>query len=94
MNRAQPARTIVVTYRSRSRLARLRLRHPATAQPGRNRLPARHPAYDADTAMELIANTCELPTTKRDLLIVLAHYRHALHALAAQALAGRQADRI
>lgn len=31
-----------------------------------------------------MANTSELPTRKRDLVTVLAHYRHALHDLATQ----------
>lgn len=45
--------------------------------------------YDASLAMELLASTSELPGSKRDLLVVLAHYRHALHALATQVLAGQ-----
>ena len=76
MDHAQPARTISITYRNRSRFARVKLRHSATGS-RRGRLRARYPdapehlAYDADLAIELIAATGELPTRKRELIIVL-----------------------
>jgi hypothetical protein len=93
--RTKHARTIAATYRSRSRFARIRLRYPGR-HPSRltNRYPGRAelPDYNAELAIELIGGTGELPTSKRDLLIVLTHYRHALHALATQAAINRQAD--
>lgn len=98
LEQMRPTRTIAATYRSHSRFSRIKLRHPNTAQPWRDRSLAQgpdrgqHPAYDAALAMELIANTCELPTSKRDLLIVLAHYRHALHSLATHVLNSEAAD--
>jgi len=66
---------IAVTARTRSRLSRLRTRNPDQAE---------HPHYDAALARELLARTGELPHSKRDLIIVLAEYRHALHALATE----------
>jgi hypothetical protein len=33
-------------------------------------------------ARELLARTCELPSSKRALLVILTEYRHALHGLA------------
>ncbi len=62
-------RTIVVTARIGSRFSRLRIRQPTVA--------AEHP-YDVGLAAELLRNTGQLPENKRDLLVVLAEYRHAL----------------
>lgn len=91
MEHTTHARTIAVTYRNRSRFARIRLGHPGRR---RSRLTSRYqlPDYNAELALELIGSTGELPTSKRDLLIVLAHYRHALHTLATEAAISQQAD--
>ena len=95
MEHTTHARTIAVTYRNRSRFARIRLRYPGRRPsrltkeyPGHVKLPD----YNAELALELIGSTCELPTSKRDLLIVLTHYRHALHVLATQVATSQQAD--
>ena len=73
---------------SRSRFARLRVRYPAQPTPSpaiRRHLVADMPQpgtpYDISLAMELLANTCELPSSRRDLRVLLTHYRRALHAL-------------
>lgn len=70
----QPRRTIAVTARARSRFSRLRVRYP-------DRAP--HPRYDAALARELLADTGEIPDTKRGLVAVLTEYRTALHDLTA-----------
>jgi hypothetical protein len=75
MPRPDAHRTIYATYRSRSRLARIRLRRPGT------RL----------LAIELLNSTGELPAGKHALHIILAEHRRALHDLATSALAGQQA---
>ncbi len=89
----QSARTIAVNARSSSRFARLKIRYPAGARrPWRVRFNSRYPDrvdnvdYDAALAMELLGKTGELPASKRELVVVLIHYRCALHALAAQIL--------
>lgn len=91
MDLTQPARTVAVTARSRSRFARLRLHSPGH-RPSRLLVPAAqytrqsdHPCYDADLSMELLGRTCELPDSKRDLIALPAEYRHALCALVSQA---------
>ena len=97
MDHAQPARTIAITYRNRSRFARVKLRRPTTGS-RRDRLRAPYPdapedlAYDEDLAIELIAATGELPTRKRELIVVLTHYRRAIYDLATQARARRPAS--
>lgn len=87
-------RTIGVRYRAH-RFARIRLRYPygrrrsvLAALTTRNHYPTQksHPDYDAELAMQLLDETGELPTSKHDLVVVLTEYRHALHALASQAL--------
>ncbi len=87
----RPARTIAITARSSSRLARLNLRYPAGTRRSwlsrfRTRYPdaADHPDYDAELALELIGRTSELPASKHDLIVILTEYRHALHDLATQ----------
>src|ERR1022692_867822 len=95
MNLQQPARTTAVTPRSNSRVARLRLRHPGRRRswfaPMGARYPvqAEHPCYDPDLSMELLARTCELPASKRDLVVLLTEYRHALYAVATKAASSR-----
>lgn len=95
MEHTRRARTIAVTYRNRSRFARIKLRYPGRRP---SRLTSRYPGhvtlpdYNAELALELIGGTGELPTSKRDLLIVLAHYRHALHVLATQVATSQQSD--
>ncbi len=91
-------RTIYTTYRSQSRFARIRLRHPGPRQPRlrlSDRITAIFPAlrapeeptdYTPELAMELLARTCDPPETKVALHIVIGEYRNALHALATQAL--------
>src|SRR5690242_5165540 len=92
------ARTIAVTYRNRSRFARIRLRCPGRRPPWLYRPATRYPGevelpdYDAELAMELIGGTGELPTSKPDLIVVLTHYRHALLALATQLMANQTAS--
>lgn len=90
MDLTQPARTVAVTARSKSRFARLRLCYPSH-QPSRFLRPAAqqprqadHPCYDADLSMELLGRTCELPDSKRELIALLTEYRHALCALVSQ----------
>lgn len=78
---SRPARTFAVTARSSSRFARLKLRYPDAA-------PLRR--YDADQALELLANTADLPARKHDLIVIMTEYRHALHALATQAAPAEQ----
>ena len=95
MTSTSPARTIAVTARSSSRLARLKLRYPGSPRSWLARFFTRypgqvaHPVYDAALAMELIDRTGELPASKHDLIVVATEYRHALHALASQILKGR-----
>lgn len=96
----QAAPALTVTARSRSRFARLRLRHPDSRLGSwRTQIGApypdrtAHPQYNAALAVKLIAGTSELPARKHDLIVLLTEYRHALHALAAQATAPRQPDR-
>lgn len=67
-----PKRTVAVVARNRSRFARLRVRYPDATPDA---------AYDADRARELLANTCELPRTKSDLVALLAEYRCAIYSL-------------
>lgn len=59
-----------------------------TRQPGTHRTAVPRPAqplgYDLGRALDLLAETCELPATERGLLKVLVEYRKALHALATQ----------
>ncbi len=50
-------------------------------RPGTHR-PAEPLGYDLDRAWDLLAETRELPATKRGLLKILTQYRAALHALA------------
>ena len=97
-SQAQQPRTIAVTYRGCSRFSRIRLRHPGERrrlmarlirQPSVADIPPPAQPYDAELAMELLANTCELPGSKRGLHIVLTHYRYALHQLATEAMASR-----
>lgn len=79
----QPARTVAVAARSRSRFARLKLRYP-----GSRRSAFRHvgdPCFNAELSIELLERTGELPGSKRDLVALLREYRHALYALATQA---------
>jgi hypothetical protein len=45
---------------------------------------AKRPAYDVAMARQLLALTGEFPGSKRGLYVLLAEYRHALHALALQ----------
>jgi hypothetical protein len=66
-----PRRTIAVTARNQSRFARLKVRHPDQERP----------PYNALLALELLSSTVEDPSSKRDLLIVLAEHRYALHDL-------------
>jgi hypothetical protein len=96
MASAQPARTIAVTARSSSRFARLKLRYPDGTRrrwlaPFAARYPSKVevPEYDAALAMELIDNTGELPASEHDLVVIITHYRHALHALATQILSSQ-----
>ena len=93
MASTQAARTIAVTARSSSRLSRLKVRYPAEARPrwgfqGASRYPdlVDNTDYDAALAMELLRRTGELPARKRELIVLLIHYRCALHALATQIL--------
>lgn len=97
-NHSQAPRTIHMTSRH-SRLARTKVHHPGPRTPLSAKITALYPAarvpddpacYDANLAMDLLGTTCELPAGKHGLLIVLGEYRHALHALATQALAARQ----
>jgi hypothetical protein len=87
----RPGRTIAVTARSSSRLARLKVRYPSQRPARFSRYARRypdqlpHPHYDAELALELLASTGELPDTRRGLVVLLTEYRHALHALATQA---------
>lgn len=83
--------TIHVSYRNRSRFARIRLRRPDHRPPLGARITAVLPAlrvpdqpadYTPQLALELLAGTRELPESKRALHIVVGEYRHALHALA------------
>jgi hypothetical protein len=67
------SRMIGVALRGSTRFARWRPVYPDQTE---------HPTYDAAMARELLARTCELPSSKRALLIVLTEYRHALHGLA------------
>lgn len=95
MHRPEVHRTIYATYRRRSRLARIRLRHPATPQPRISapitalfpalRVPGQPASYTPELAMELLNGTGELPAGKRALHIVLAEHRRALHDLASGA---------
>lgn len=91
MDLHQSARTVAVTARSRSRFARLRLRYPSRRVPalagvgGRGCCEAVYPCYNAELSMELLARTGDLPESTRDLIALLAEYRHALYALATQA---------
>ena len=95
MDVQQPASTVAVTARSRSRFARLRLRYPARQRSrfvpfsGRYARAAQHPCYNAELSMELLRRTGELPDSKRDLVALLTEYRRALHAVASQAMNGR-----
>lgn len=90
MDLREPARTVAVTARSRSRFARLRLRYPGHRRSRLVRPAAQHasrgdyPCYDADLSMELLRRTAELPDSKRDLIALLAEYRHALCAVVNQ----------
>ncbi len=67
-----PRRTVAVTARNRSRFARPRLHYPDTAL---------GTGYDADLARELLASTGELPTSKSELIALLAEYRRAVYSL-------------
>ena len=95
MDVQQPARTVAVAARSRSRFSRLRLRYPDRQRPrlvpfsGRYARAAEHPRYDAELSMELLRRTGELPGSKRDLVALLTEYRLALHAVASQAMNGQ-----
>ncbi len=94
----QTHRTIHVTYRNHSRLARIRLRrpHPSSPRPLLSaRITALFPAlrvpdepthYTPELALELLAGTSELPENKHALFIILSEYAYALHTLATQAL--------
>lgn len=66
--------TVAVTC-GPGRFSRLRLAYPD--QTG-------HLRYNPARARQLLARTRELPSTKRDLVALLAEYRHALHDLTAQ----------
>jgi hypothetical protein len=72
-----PSKTIAVTARNRSRFAPLKVRYPEQERP----------PYDVVLALELLGSTVEDPSSKRDLLLVLGEYRHALHALITTMLA-------
>jgi hypothetical protein len=76
-NLGTPHRTIAVPPRGRSRLRRVKLRHPGEERP----------PYDAILALELLASTVDDPSSKHDLLVVLDEYRYALHATVAALLA-------
>jgi hypothetical protein len=93
-------RTIYASYRRRSRLARIRLRHPGTPRPRMSapitvllpalRVPGGPASYTPELAMELLNGTGELPAGKRALHIILSEYRRALRDLASSAHAGQQ----
>ncbi len=92
MNQPQPARTITVT--SPAWKAPLRVHYPDGTRPTwrtllTRRFPRHRPcdlSYDPHLAIELIANTSDIPESRYDLIVVLTEYRHALHDLATQAL--------
>jgi hypothetical protein len=100
MQHPEVHRTIYATYRHRSRLARIRLRHPGTPQPLISapitvlfpalRVPGRPASYTPELAMELLNGTGELPAGKRALHIILGEHRRALHDLATSAQVGQQ----
>jgi hypothetical protein len=100
MQHPEVHRTIYATYRRRSRLARIRLRHPGTSQPlitdpiavlfPALRVPGKPASYTPELAMELLNGTGELPAGKRALHIILAEHRRALHDLATGAQASQQ----
>jgi hypothetical protein len=83
-------RTIAVLPGSKSRFSRLKVRYPAATPRPRHRFKSRYPdpppspQYDPDLAGELLARTCDLPATRRDLIVVLTEHRRALHALLTQ----------
>src|SRR5580658_3407155 len=96
MARKPSARTIAVTARSSSRLARLKLRYPDSTPrrwlaPFATRYPSQVdvPEYDAALAMELVGNTGELPASRYELAVIITHCRHALNALATQILSSQ-----
>lgn len=93
--------TIASAYRNHSRFTRIRLVYPGPRRSWHSRLAGRWaPAdipepdqpYTPARAMQLLANTSELPDSWHDLEIVLTHYRHAIYHLATQALNSRTAD--
>jgi hypothetical protein len=95
MARTTSQRTIYTTYRNHTRLARIRLRRPATWPPLNGRITALltaihapdEPAqYTPELALELITATSELPASKRALHLILAEHRRALHTIATQAI--------
>jgi hypothetical protein len=100
MNQHAPTqRTIYTRYRGHSRFARIRLRRPGprllleariSALLPALRIPDKPAGYTPELALELLAGTGEYPGSKRALHIILREYRHALHALATQALRDRQ----
>ena len=99
MTSTQTARTIGVTARSSSRFSRLKVRYPAEPRPrwgfrGAGRYPdlVDNTDYDAALAMELLRRTGELPASKRELIVLLIHYRCALHALATQILGSQTGE--
>jgi hypothetical protein len=71
--------TISVAARRKSRFCRTRIEYPAWVVNG-----TRRPPFDVALARELLARTGELPSSRGDLRAVLAEYRHALAALAAE----------
>jgi hypothetical protein len=71
-------RTISVARRG-TRFSRLKVKYPECALGRPLRLH-----YDVNLARELLSQTAELPSRKRDLLALLTEYRRALAALAAE----------
>jgi hypothetical protein len=82
------ARTISVRASRKWCLSRLRAEYPACAASGGQR-----PPYDVALARELLSRAGEIPFSKRDMLAVLAEYRRALSALAAEFARTSDADR-
>jgi hypothetical protein len=88
--------TIAFTALSSSRFARVKLRHPdGTLLRWPARFSAHYPSQvevpecDAVLVMKLVGNFGDLSAGKHDLVVIISHYRHALHALATQMLIGQ-----